>query len=152
MGDPEQSDLIDYLAGKAGQAATWPPAVPGSAGVATACVQYEHTAIVRRLDQATACVQFEHKEGACRIEGGRTDAEPKVTAAPMSPHRLLVCLAALGWPERELARRTGRLQTTVRRWTTGRSPVPDDVAAWVETLASFHLAHPAPRAGQGEAK
>ncbi len=67
----------------------------------------------------------------------------------MSPHRLLVCLAVIGWPERELARQTGRLQTTVRRWTGGRSPVPADVAAWVETLAALHRAHPAPRAGQG---
>ncbi len=67
----------------------------------------------------------------------------------MSPHRLLVCLAVIGWPERELARRTGRLQTTVRRWTAGRSPVPADVAAWVKTLAALHRAHPAPRAGQG---
>jgi len=69
----------------------------------------------------------------------------------MSPHRLLVCLAVIGWPERELARRTGRQQTTARRWTGGQTPVPADVAAWVEALAAFHQAHPAPQAGEGEA-
>jgi len=69
----------------------------------------------------------------------------------MSSYRLLVCLSLIGWTERELARRTGRLQTTVRRWTTGRSPVQADVAAWVETLAVFHQAHPASQAGEGVA-
>jgi len=126
MGNPEQTDLIEFLAGRAGQAAAQLRAVLGSAG-------------------ATACVQHEHTGRASRIEGGQANA----AAAPMSPHRLLVCLAVIGWPERELARRTGRLQTTVRRWTGGRSPVPADVAAWVETLAALHRAHPAPRAGQG---
>jgi len=67
----------------------------------------------------------------------------------MAPRRLLVCLAVIGWSGHELARRTGRPQTTVRRWTTGETPMPADVAAWVETLAAFHRAHPAPRAGQG---
>ncbi len=69
----------------------------------------------------------------------------------MSSYRLLVCLAVIGWIERELARRTGRLQMTVRRWTRGCSPVQADVAAWVEMLAAFHQAHPAPQAGEGGA-
>lgn len=149
MGNPEQSDLIEYLADEAGQAVARSLTVPGRARAAVACVQIEHTAILSRSEQATTCVQFKHKERTCRIEGGKVDAEPNATAAPMSPRRLLVCLAALGWPERELARRTGRLQTTVRRWTGERSSVPDDVAAWVKMLAAFHRAHPAPRAGQG---
>ncbi len=36
-----------------------------------------------------------------------TPQSRNATAAPMSAHRLLVCLAVIGWPERELARRTG---------------------------------------------
>ncbi len=95
------------------------------------------------------CVQFERMGQSARIAGGEISTEPNAAAAPMSPHRLLVCLAVIGWPERELARQTGRLQTTVRRWTGGRSPVPADVAAWVETLAALHRAHLAPRAGRG---
>ncbi len=63
----------------------------------------------------------------------------------MSPHRLLVCLAVLGWSERELARRTGRHQTTIKRWTSGSGAVDDGTAAWLERLVAFHLAHPAPR-------
>jgi hypothetical protein len=131
MGDPEQMDLIEYLAGEAGRTSPQHSAFPGGAAEATQCVQNEHT------------------QPASRIGSGRFDAKPNAAVAPMSPHRLLVCLAVIGWPERELARQTGRLQTTVRRWTGGRSPVPADVAAWVETLAALHRAHPAPRAGQG---
>ena len=63
----------------------------------------------------------------------------------MSSHRLLICLAALGWTVRELARRVDRHRTTVMRWADGQSPVPDDVAAWLETLVAFHARHPAPR-------
>lgn len=131
MGNPEQTGLIECLAGKAASAAPRPRALPDSAGAAMACVHNEHTELAPRVANCSA------------------NAEPNAAAAPMSPRRLLVCLAVIGWPERELARRTGRLQTTVRRWTGGRSPVPPDVAAWVEALAAFHRAHPAPRGGQG---
>jgi len=63
----------------------------------------------------------------------------------MSSHRLLVCLAALGWTLRELVRRLGCHRTTAMRWASGQSPVPDDVATWLETLVAFHAEHPAPR-------
>lgn len=149
MGDPQQTDLIEYLAGEATRVTPRLPTFPVNAEAAMACVQFEHTALLRRSEREIGCVQIEHRGPASRIENSRADAEPNAAAAPMSPHRLLVCLTVIGWPERELARRTGRLQTTVRRWTGGRSPVPPDVAAWVETLAAFHRAHPAPRAGLG---
>ena len=58
---------------------------------------------------------------------------------------LLSVNAVLGWPERELARRTGRHQTEVRRWVGGLSPIRADVAVWLETLTAFHEMHPAPR-------
>ncbi len=64
----------------------------------------------------------------------------------MSSYRLLVCLAILGWSVRELARRLACHQTTVMRWTGATSPVPDEVAAWLETLTAFHAEHPAPQA------
>ncbi len=72
----------------------------------------------------------------------------------MSSYRLLVCLAILGWSERELARRADRHQTTITRWVKGLSPVPGEEAAWLETLVAFHVAHPAPRcmAGAGRSK
>jgi ribosome-binding protein aMBF1 (putative translation factor) len=66
-------------------------------------------------------------------------------ATAMPSHRILRGLATLGWSERELARPTGRHQTTVRRWTDGTSPIDADVAAWLETLERFYRAHPAPR-------
>ena len=65
----------------------------------------------------------------------------------MSAYRLLICLAVLGWSD--LARRTGRHQTTVNRWTNGSSAVDDDTAAWLELLVAFHIAHPAPRRRTG---
>lgn len=63
----------------------------------------------------------------------------------MSGYRLLDCLSVLGWSVRELARRLGQHQTTVVRWARSLSPVPGDVAIWLDTLVAFHLAHPAPR-------
>ncbi len=66
----------------------------------------------------------------------------------MSSYRLLVCLAILGWSERELARRSDRHQTTITRWVKGLSPMPGEEAAWLETLAAFHVAHPAPHVTQ----
>ena len=149
MGDPEQTDLIEYLTGEAERAALQHSAFPGSAAEAVQCVQFEYSPFLHRFGRRAECVQYEHIKPASRAGNSRPDAEPNAAAAPMSPHCLLVCLAVIGWPERELARRTGRLQTTVRRWTGGRSPVPADVAAWVETLAALHRAHPAPRAGRG---
>ena len=131
MGDPKQTDLEEFLAGGAARAASQPLASLGSAEVMRLCVQIEHTG------------------AASLVENAEVDPEPNAAEAPMAPRRLLVCLAVIGWSGHELARRTGRPQTTVRRWTTGETPMPADVAAWVETLAACHRAHPAPRARQG---
>jgi len=95
------------------------------------------------LVQSGKCVHFEHAgQRADGREVRQTKLNPPATA--MSSYRLLVCIATLGWSERDLARRTGRRQTTIVRWVKGRSPVPGEVAAWLETLAAFHMAHPAP--------
>jgi len=94
--------------------------------------------------QSGKCVHFEHA-GRRTGEGEVRQGEPGTPAVTMSSYRLLVCLAILGWSERDLARRTGRQQTTVVRWAKGLSPVPGEEATWLETLAAFHIAHPAPR-------
>ena len=85
------------------------------------------------------CVHCEH-EGFLSTE---TAAAPET--APMSGYRILRCLAILGWSERELARRTGRHQTTIRRWIDGTGATDADVAEWLQLLAQFHRDHPAPR-------
>lgn len=105
-------------------------------------------AAMRRSMPGPPRVQNEHAPGDW---SGVPDAhtQPTMPSRPMSSARLLVCLAALGWPVRELARRTGNHQTTVVRWTQALSPVPDDVAAWLETLVAFFALHPAPRAARG---
>jgi len=93
------------------------------------------------------CVHFEHA-GQRAGEGEARQAEPATPAVAMSSYRLLICLAIIGWSDRNLARRIGRRQTTVARWAKGLSPVPGDVAAWLETLVAFHLAYPGPSKDQ----
>ena len=97
MSNPEQLDLIEFLAGGTARAVPQPLALSGRAAA------------------APVCVHFEHIGPAPRSRNSRSDTEPNAAGASMSSYRLLVCLAVIGWTERELARRTGRLQTTVRR-------------------------------------
>ena len=128
-----QLNLVEWIAYQ-GDA----PDADGQAGTAPApagsgrCVQNEHRKPPALTAEGASCVHFEHVADV-------------PAARPMSSHRLLVCLSVLGWSERELARRTGRHQTTIKRWANGSGAVDDDTAAWLEALAAFHLAHPAPR-------
>ncbi|MGD0110155.1 MAG: nuclease [Rhodopila sp.] len=62
----------------------------------------------------------------------------------MTPTRLRECLAALDWSQRGIARRLNRQEGTVRQWARGAVEIPDPIADWLETLARFHEAHPAP--------
>lgn len=65
--------------------------------------------------------------------------------APTTPgQRLLAALRVLRWSYGTLAVVLGLSASTTRNWGLGRSPVPGEVLAWVETLASFHAAHPPP--------
>ena len=133
--DAEQLDLIAFLAGETGgDTAGRSAPIMGLTGAAMARVQNEHT------------------RSASVIEHPGADSEANTVSVAMSPRRLLVCLAVLGWPERELARRMGRHQTEVRRWVSGASPVRADVAVWLETLTAFHEAHPAPRSERRRSK
>jgi hypothetical protein len=123
--DAMQFDLVEWIAYQDGAPGASPPSVSG------ARVHNEHSTLSTLMVRGASCVHIEHT----------ADARP---VRPMSPHRLLVCLAVLGWSERELARRTGRHQTTIKRWTGGSGAVDDGTAAWLERLVAFHLAHPAP--------
>lgn len=87
------------------------------------------------------CVHYEHTELEV-VDGVGLSPKPATAPATMSSYRLLVCLIILSWSERELARRADRHQTTITRWVKGLSPVPGEEAAWLETLAAFHVAHP----------
>lgn len=127
-----QLDLVEWIAYQ-----DEAPDVDGQAGTALSrtgsgrCVQNEHRRLPNPAVERVPCVHSEHVGD---VPAART----------MSSHRLLVCLAVLGWSERELARRTGRHQTTIKRWASGSGAVDDDTAAWLERLVAFHLAHPAP--------
>ena len=96
MGDPEQTDLIEYLTGEAGRAAPQHSAFPGGAAEAMQCLQFEHSPSPHLIGRRAECVHFEHTKPASRAGNSRSDAEPNAAAAPMSPHRLLVCLAVIG--------------------------------------------------------
>lgn len=62
----------------------------------------------------------------------------------MTPTRFHECLDAIGWSQRALAKRLGIHDTRPRRWASGWYPIPSNIAAWLETVARFHEAHPAP--------
>ena len=92
------------------------------------------------LAEMAECVHIEHT--LCFPLDSR---KKPPRSSVMSPYRMRLCLAILGWSERELARRTGRHQTEVRRWIMAISPIDPDVAEWLTALAQFFRDHPAPR-------
>ena len=63
----------------------------------------------------------------------------------MTPKRLVWCLDAIGWSTRGAADRLNVHETKLRYWKAGRYPVPDEVAAWLETLAAAHRSNPPPK-------
>ena len=54
----------------------------------------------------------------------------------MTPAELRDALARIGWSGRELARRAGVAEGTVRHWASGKYPVPPDVALRLTALAT----------------
>lgn len=60
------------------------------------------------------------------------------------PDRLRLALATIRWSQRTLAAALRRDEKQVRRWLEGAYQPPDDVLAWLDTLAAFHAAHPPP--------
>jgi ribosome-binding protein aMBF1 (putative translation factor) len=59
--------------------------------------------------------------------------------------RIRAALATLHWTGRGLAAVLQRDERQVRRWTSGAYEPPVELLAWLEKLAAFHDAHPAPR-------
>lgn len=90
--------------------------------------------------ETTSCVHIEHSHSSLP-----SCQEAPPSQAAMSPYRIGLCLTTLGWSERELARRTGRHQTEVRRWMLGTSTIDASVADWLTRLEQFFREHPAPR-------
>jgi hypothetical protein len=56
----------------------------------------------------------------------------------MTPTRLRECLDVLEWTLRELARRLKCDSGTIRQMGTGKRPVHESLAAWLEMLAAVH--------------
>jgi len=62
----------------------------------------------------------------------------------MSPQRFRECLDALGWSARYVAQITLRDERQVRRWLK-RTPIPDDIAVWLESRVRAAERTPPPR-------
>ncbi len=62
----------------------------------------------------------------------------------MTPTTLRAALATIGWSNCELARRTGIQEKQIRRMLKGDAAVPERIAGWLEDLAGYHAARPAP--------
>jgi len=59
-------------------------------------------------------------------------------------HKLRQALERLGWTRAILADQIGAGRSTVKGWTAGRYAPPDEVMAWLDSLAAHHASHPPP--------
>jgi hypothetical protein len=62
----------------------------------------------------------------------------------MTPAEFRICLQHLAWSQRGLAELLGRDDRLVRRWASGGSEIPAEVAEWLAVLAACHAKHPPP--------
>jgi hypothetical protein len=62
----------------------------------------------------------------------------------VTPTHYRECLDIVGQSQRRLADLLGCSDRLTRAWASGRSRIPDDVAAWLEEWAAIRLAHPDP--------
>ena len=78
------------------------------------------------------------------VPNHRPDAVREGEGCQMSAVRLVECLAAVRWTQGDLARAIGEDKQQVRRWISGTYAIPRHVGDWIERLARFHRANPAP--------
>jgi DNA-binding transcriptional regulator YdaS (Cro superfamily) len=62
----------------------------------------------------------------------------------MTPRAFRAALSTIGWTQRGLADRLGVHETRVRRWVSGVYPIPENVAEWLQRLATEVEKHPLP--------
>jgi hypothetical protein len=87
-----------------------------------------------------------------RPDASPTALDPMAPATlPPPPERLQTALKRLRWTYGTLAIELRTSPSTTRNWGLGRSPVPPALLAWLEGLAAFHHAHPAPPLREREA-
>lgn len=71
---------------------------------------------------------------------------PTCGGNPLHPCiRLRSALNRLHWSVQSLATMLDVNERTVRRWVTGQNPAAENVLAWLERLAAYVDANPAPR-------
>ncbi len=62
----------------------------------------------------------------------------------MTPTRLDKCLTVLRWSNTTAACTLNVSPRTIRAWLSGRDPVPEKIAVWLEKMARFHEDNPVP--------
>jgi hypothetical protein len=62
----------------------------------------------------------------------------------MTATELRQTLATIGWTQRGLAKALRCSHGLVHLWARDSAPLPAPVAAWLDTLATTHRAHPPP--------
>jgi transcriptional regulator with XRE-family HTH domain len=60
-----------------------------------------------------------------------------------------VQLEAMGWTQRGFAALLGVAHNTVHRWALDQAAIPEDVAAWLKSVAEFMRRHPPPARSGG---
>lgn len=67
----------------------------------------------------------------------------------MTPERFQDCLVLLRWSQFDLAVILKCDVFLVNAWANSKAPVPDDISAWLETLARAHDSAGIPAAYEG---
>lgn len=66
----------------------------------------------------------------------------------MTAEQFEQCRKICGWSYCEVARRLGVNEVQVRRWATGKRPIPTPAADWIHAVALYLVHHPAPSGRQ----
>lgn len=64
---------------------------------------------------------------------------------PADATRLRSALNRLHWSAQTIATLLDVNERTARRWISGQNPAPDNVLTWLERMAAYMDANPAPR-------
>lgn len=78
--------------------------------------------------------------------------KPRKAVAPLPHEHFTSLLKDMHWPATVAARLLGRHESTVRSYMRGQTRIPEEYTAWLERVASFLKANPAPQAGRRDKK
>jgi hypothetical protein len=62
----------------------------------------------------------------------------------MTPERFVECLETIDWSIRGFADHIDVSARQAGRWASGRYPIPEPIAQWLEKITQFHAKNPPP--------